>query len=416
MSEPIVRSSESTAKLCAALVRAQKAAIGVPKDDKNEHFGFKYPKSETIIAEAKVYLGEEGLAAFPISCEEILPRPEYGEAEKKAFHVARATMCRYYFKVVHSSGEWEVHGPRDYPVTPEKGALRAAWAASDTLVLAYFFRDLLAMPKLSKEEFQALEAQSAREKEEAAKEAARLKPEEPKRVEAPAVLAPPSGDGRVKCPHGTFAMGACAECVAPTRVKLTVRAADLATGATPAATFSIGDAPAAPCNAKLAKVEGTLVNTGTGEVIDPAKEAERSTLREEIGAAFDASVQKREAQLLATDAAVVAEATPPPTTAAPASVGASAPSGTQPASTPGDDALRARRTSMLRTLVDARKAALAAGVSADEFKRRVNEVVPGLHGDGRFVSEVLTDSALKALSAVGVVATLAAKAPLATAK
>ena len=430
---PERRASDSTAKLYAALVKAQSEATPVVKDSKNPHFGYGYAKSETIIGEAKGYLNQNGLALFPTSMEEVLPRPSYGEAEQKSFHIARATSMRCHFKLVHTSGEWEAFGPRDYPVTPEKGAIRAAWAASNTLALAYIYRDVLGLPRLSEEEFRALEKE---QREEAARTAnASVKPAAPAPAPAPApnqagsvgsVSFEPKGAGDRKTDEEKRKTG---------ETIVNEMSALLDEGA---------KRRAKPCGACGAAAYNET-DTGTGEVVVICERghkngqprtgetitldsclAEATKLRawqkqkeEEETAKSERSIREAGERKKAA-AAPMSASVPLPTTAALAKDTGSAASApvsatpnmattpqVPPASTPptgtatnGDDELHGRRSSMLKYLADARKSALANGLTSADFKARCDKIAPGVHGEGRFVAEALTDDALKAFGAL----------------
>jgi len=59
----------STQKLYAALIAAQREAATVPKDGKNDHFGFAYTKADTMYRCGKQILNNHGLALMPLGLE-----------------------------------------------------------------------------------------------------------------------------------------------------------------------------------------------------------------------------------------------------------------------------------------------------------------------------------------------------------
>lgn len=126
-----------TPKLCAALAAAQKKCKAAPKDAENTFHHFKYASAEAIIQEAKEALADSGIAplAFP---PHMVTR---GNGPTCYFFLERDV------RLMHVSGE-EITMACEWPVIPDKGRpLDKAFASADTTSLAYFYRDLLMMPR-----------------------------------------------------------------------------------------------------------------------------------------------------------------------------------------------------------------------------------------------------------------------------
>lgn len=148
---------QSNPKLASALVKAQAKAKSILRDTKNPTFERKYTSSDSMIGEAKDLFNEEGLAVLPISFES-LPESALVECDAKTTFILRPVTIRRWFKLMHTSGEFEIIGPYDWPTNPNKGTpTNLAFAATDTLSLAYVYRDLLGLPRLTLQEIQAME-------------------------------------------------------------------------------------------------------------------------------------------------------------------------------------------------------------------------------------------------------------------
>jgi len=119
----------STQKLYAALIAAQREAATVPKDGKNDHFGFSYTKADTMYRCGKQILNNHGLALMPLGLE-------------LSSHEATG--------VVLVGNQRQVADLTEYDVTDK------SVAAADTTLLSYAYRDLLALGRLGEGEVDAL--------------------------------------------------------------------------------------------------------------------------------------------------------------------------------------------------------------------------------------------------------------------
>lgn len=127
----------TTTKLNGALAKAQAACRSASKDAKNNHQGYKYASAEEILDAAKEALGPVGVSVFPESSDVFAIDLPSGAA----------TFLRRTFRVA-CEGEERV-AALVWPVVPGPGRpLDKALASADTSSLAYFLRDLLAMPRV----------------------------------------------------------------------------------------------------------------------------------------------------------------------------------------------------------------------------------------------------------------------------
>lgn len=89
-----MKSSESIAKLAAALVAAQAEIKAVAKDSTNPHFGSKFASLDTIIGATRPTLTKHGLAIVQ------------GATTPHTDETGRVTAFTVETRLVHSSGEW----------------------------------------------------------------------------------------------------------------------------------------------------------------------------------------------------------------------------------------------------------------------------------------------------------------------
>ncbi len=153
-------------KLFAALVKAQSEAKYVKKDQVSNFDANKpYAKSEDIINDCKELLNKHGLALMPLSFS---AKPDSAisdppEADKKTTWLKRPLMTQRYFKFGHESGEFEIIGPIDWPTMPNNMNTNfTAFGGTDTFSLAYTYRDILGMPRLTAQEIKQLELEEQR--------------------------------------------------------------------------------------------------------------------------------------------------------------------------------------------------------------------------------------------------------------
>lgn len=129
------------APLFAALARAGANATAALKDSRHEHFKFQYASAESVLAEAREALHKEGLALVPLSEELGPPTPEERQVE-------------LIYLLTHADGG-SLTIRRTWPVIPDRGRpIDKALAGATTTCLAYVLRDLLLLPRLSREEEQ----------------------------------------------------------------------------------------------------------------------------------------------------------------------------------------------------------------------------------------------------------------------
>ena len=125
-----------TAKIATALVAAQKSLKGVHKTSTNNHHKYDYASSESIYAECRDALFEQGLIVVPLS--------------SSASHAQDGTWLVRHYRVLHESGE-HLDADQVWPVVPGNGRpLDKALASAATASLAYFLRDLLLLPRVEK--------------------------------------------------------------------------------------------------------------------------------------------------------------------------------------------------------------------------------------------------------------------------
>lgn len=142
---------ESTAKLTAALVAAQKDLKGVHKDARNSFNGYDYASAESIYRECRDALLAHGLVVLPSDAEVcVIPATLTVPLEKQMQAVTGHALLRRQYLLTHESGE-ERTFKQDWPVVPEKGRpFDKAVASAATASLAYFLRDLLLLPRVEK--------------------------------------------------------------------------------------------------------------------------------------------------------------------------------------------------------------------------------------------------------------------------
>jgi len=149
----------STQKLYAALIAAQREAATVPKDGKNDHFGFSYTKADTMYRCGKQILNNHGLALMPLGLElssheatgVVLVGNQRQVADLTEYDVTRD------FLLVHELGEsveFSIQWPVD--LAGGKKSRDKSVAAADTTLLSYAYRDLLALGRLGEGEVDAL--------------------------------------------------------------------------------------------------------------------------------------------------------------------------------------------------------------------------------------------------------------------
>ena len=125
----------SRAALSAALVAAQRAAVGVHKSSRNSFHKYDYASAEQIIWVATKALTGAGLALICIASEIT------GEGQ---------LYLRRHFDLIHEGGGSKVLS-QVWPIVPEKGRpLDKAVAAADTAGLGYLLRSLLLLPRVEK--------------------------------------------------------------------------------------------------------------------------------------------------------------------------------------------------------------------------------------------------------------------------
>lgn len=159
--------TQQNGKLFAALAKAQAEAKYVKKD-KPSNFGDKpYAASEDIINDCKEPLNKYGLSLLPLSftanpCDVIAAATE---ADAKVGWLKRPIMLSRYFKLCHESGEFEILGPYDWPTNPNNMNTNfTAFGGTDTFSLAYVYRDILGMPRLTPQEVKQFELEEQKMK------------------------------------------------------------------------------------------------------------------------------------------------------------------------------------------------------------------------------------------------------------
>jgi hypothetical protein len=149
----------SNQKLYAALIAAQREAQTVPKDGKNDHFGFSYTKADTMYRHGKALLNRHGLALMPLgltTSHHVAPTSVIDAGVRKIADMLEYDVTRA-FKLVHESGgseEFTFTWPVD--LAGGKKSRDKSVAAADTTLLSYAYRDLLALGRLGEGEVDAL--------------------------------------------------------------------------------------------------------------------------------------------------------------------------------------------------------------------------------------------------------------------
>jgi hypothetical protein len=153
--------------LFAALAKAQAEAKYVKKD-KPSNFGDKpYAASEDIINDCKEHLNAHGISLLPLSfaaspCDVIAGATE---SDSKTSWLKRPIMISRFFKLCHESGEFEILGPYDWPTNPNNMNTNfTAFGGTDTFSLAYVYRDILGMPRLTPQEVKQFELEEQKMK------------------------------------------------------------------------------------------------------------------------------------------------------------------------------------------------------------------------------------------------------------
>lgn len=153
--------TQQNGKLFAALAKAQAEAKYVKKDQVSNFDANKpYAKSEDIINDCKECLNNHGLALLPLSfaaspCD-VIAAPT--ENDGKVGWLKRPIMISRFFKLCHESGEFEIVGPYDWPTNPNNMNTNfTAFGGTDTFSLAYVYRDILGMPRLTPQEIKQFE-------------------------------------------------------------------------------------------------------------------------------------------------------------------------------------------------------------------------------------------------------------------
>jgi hypothetical protein len=122
------------ARLCKALVEAQRQARALYKDAKNKHHDYNYVSAEAIIDESRKALNAAGLAF---------------DQEEVSFYVDERGIARIkaIYSLSHESGE-EKKYRGTFPVLPGKGRPEdKAESSAVTTLLAYTLRGVLLIPR-----------------------------------------------------------------------------------------------------------------------------------------------------------------------------------------------------------------------------------------------------------------------------
>jgi hypothetical protein len=395
-------------KLASALVKAQAKATALLRDKKNPSFDRPYTPSEVIIGESKDLLNSEGLALLALAFES-LPEDNLVECDAKTTFILRGVTIRRWFKLIHSSGEFEIIGPYDWPTNPNKGApTNTAFASTDTFSLAYIYRDVLGFPRLTAQEIKILEA----EEERAIMEANQKK----------APVAVPAAAPVATVPH--IAHAPAKQIEAPKEVIKPVEITKPAE-AKPAEVKPAEVKPAEVKPAEVAKpVEPTKAEpvkaAEPAKVAEPAKPVESQTITlapavpatqpvelknigDEMVSMLESDAAKRAAQPAMRTASEIFPNPAPPAVVAPVSSGAATSTPTTTAATPtatgSDDILKARQASMLARLqAFGAKTLKENGGDATAFGALLNATAgTDVMVDGRFKRSGLTSDGMKKL-------------------
>lgn len=157
--DPKAKAPESSPKrgggplglLFAALARATARAERVGMDRTNREFDYRYASAEAIFAVARTALAAEGLTVIIVSHrlvvhEEAL-RHDLGRARGQDYYPGTGTLLRTAM-ISHASGAW-LEVDHEWPILPEPGRkIDKSMASADTSGLAYFYRDLLVLPRV----------------------------------------------------------------------------------------------------------------------------------------------------------------------------------------------------------------------------------------------------------------------------
>lgn len=156
--------TQASPSLAAALVKAQQEVETAIKDKSASHFG-KYVGADKIFELAGTALNNNGLALVPLEASrlDLNGGAALSEADSKISEIKRGFFMRRRFMLIHKSGESLTIGPFDVPAFPAEGRpMDNAWLGMGTRGLNYVYRDLLCIPKLTKEEHDQWERDEAR--------------------------------------------------------------------------------------------------------------------------------------------------------------------------------------------------------------------------------------------------------------
>lgn len=408
--------TQQNGKLFAALSKAQAEARFVKKD-KPSNFGDRpYAASESIIDECKEHLNKHGLALLPIA---FAAKPDGAvasppEADLKTTWLKRPLMTERYFKLGHESGEFEIIGPYDWPTNPNNMNTNfTAFGGTDTFSLAYVYRDVLGMPRLTAQEIKQIELEDAEIKKRlgilAAQAGETVKPE-PK---------PEAAKPQEKAAEQKPAESKPKEIAKPAEKSSTVHQtnpavpkeqalpnAGQAAGASPAAsTLAPSAATPAASSAPQSPGEAAKANPPQGAASAPASPSgTSSTSQTESPASSEKSSATSGSVTPAGSSASPAGSTTASAaaSAAPAS-NTTTTSGTTPAQPAGDDILKARQTAILSRLMrhaEKRIKLLSGDATALGLELNTMACAPAdkpIMSEGKFKRSGLTDEAMKKL-------------------
>lgn len=354
----------NTAKLATSLVKAQREAEAIIRKQTNPTFNKPYASADMTISESRDCLLKHGLAILPIGFER-LPEGPLAQCDANTTFVLRGVWIRRWFKLMHESGEYEVIGPYDWPTNPTKASpLHLACGATDTLSLAYVYRDVLGFPRMTEAEFRAME----KEEEERAYKDSLSKPPAlaPKAQAAPEQRKPTSS----------------AQSVAPLSAEGSKLANDLykhMESTTKCAVCQQGGSD--KVNTQSGETSFTCINGHVDGKPHPGEAQKNQTT-----SAAPSPQQPAQPAASTTQTQAPTPTSTPTTTSAPTSSG---------------DSLELRRTAMLPRLQKYRKRLIDAGATADNAAESINKIAGSVvvASDG-FKRGGLTDDAIKALDAV----------------
>ena len=123
--------------LASALSRAQDKCRAAYHDRRNTHHAYNYASAEAVLLAAQDALDGCGLAVDPLGWRiEVVPNTDWA-------------LLRRRFQLLHESGEEREPVEVQWPILPDKGRpLDKALGAALTEALAYYYRDLLRMPRV----------------------------------------------------------------------------------------------------------------------------------------------------------------------------------------------------------------------------------------------------------------------------